>query len=90
MMGKGKTSVFTPLLAFAVKLLKNKNPTIITSSHLVKDTKQIMLLTEYLLTTNDYVFDINVFSDFNAKKRWLEITTNIKKDEDLTKEYNIQ
>ena len=89
MMGKGKTSVFTPLLAFAVKLLKNKNPTIITSSHLVKDTKQIMLLTEYLLTTNDYVFDINVFSDFNAKKRWLEITTNIKKDEDLTKEYNI-
>ena len=57
MMGKGKTSVFTPLLAFAVKLLKNKNPTIITSSHLVKDTKQIMLLTEYLLTTKKKIME---------------------------------
>jgi hypothetical protein len=44
MMGKGKTSVFTPLLAYSIKLLKNKQPTIITSSHLETDTKKIISL----------------------------------------------
>ena len=95
MMGKGKTSVFTPLLAFSIKLLKQKEPLIITASHLVKDTKQFMLLTEQLLSSNDNQITINVLSDFDAKKRWIE-NTDIsfkvgRKDDriDLKNEYNI-
>jgi len=69
MMGKGKTSVFTPLLSFAVHLLTDKKPNIITVQHLVKQTKKFMYFTEKI--TN---LKTNIFSDFDAKKRWLEYT----------------
>lgn len=93
MMGKGKTSVFTPLLSFGIKFLHNKQPTIITAEHLVSDTKDkiefISLLTK---------IKVNVFSDFDAKKRWIENTDfhcverQNAADEpiiDLSNEYNI-
>jgi hypothetical protein len=90
MMGKGKTSIITPLLAFAINLLTDKKqPTIITASHLVKQTKKVMLLTEFTTKIN-----VNVFSDFDAKKRWLENTDLHLKSENtnninLSNEYNI-
>ena len=90
MMGKGKTSVFTPLLAFSIKLLKEKQPTIITASHLVKDTKQLMILTEKILSSDKDKFIVNVFSDFDAKKRWIENTDiTFNKKINLENEYNI-
>ena len=70
MMGRGKTSVFTPLLAFGIKIVKDKQPTIITSSHLVTDTNK------YLAMMNFYSDDLdtNVFSVDMAKQRWLQKT----------------
>jgi hypothetical protein len=92
MMGKGKTSIFTPLLAFSIKLLKQKEPIIITASHLVRATKQFMLLTEQLLSYENNKLVINVFSDIDAKKRWIENTDISLKDKhnfNLENEYNI-
>jgi ribosomal protein L22 len=86
MMGKGKTSVFTPLLSLCIKYLKNKQPTVITASHLVKDTRNIVKLSEFLLQIN-----INVFSDYEAKERWI-MNYYPNKDEDklnLNNEFNI-
>jgi hypothetical protein len=89
MMGKGKTSVFTPLLAFGIKILKDKQPTIITLNHLKEQTQEnlnfIQLITK---------IKINIFSDFEAKKRWIENTdqyNNLKKEENinLKDEWNI-
>ena len=40
MMGKGKTSVFTPMLSMLISIIKNKIPTIITMEHLVDQTKK--------------------------------------------------
>ena len=71
MMGKGKTSVFTPLLSYCCMFKCNMQPTIITSSHLVKATKEYMNFIEYISNTN-----VNVFSDFEAKHRWLNNTDN--------------
>ena len=58
MMGQGKTSVITPLLAFSSIFLNKGIPTIITSSHLVEQTKQFTALMEFLLPD----IKINVFS----------------------------
>jgi hypothetical protein len=80
MMGKGKTSVITPLLTFFIKLEKIKNPkdktkmlkkipTIITTSNLVEQTKNYLSIMELLLD-----FKFNVFNDIEAKKRWIENT----------------
>ena len=69
MMGKGKTSVMTPLLSFAIKLLKGKQPTIITIDHLIKPTRKYTTFIESITNIR-----VNIFSDFQAKKRWLEHT----------------
>ena len=89
MMGKGKTSVFTPLLAFGIKILKDKQPTIITLNHLKNQTWENLNFIE--LITN---IKINIFSDFEAKKRWIENTdqfNNLKKEDNinLKDEWNI-
>ena len=69
MMGKGKTSVFTPLLSFIIKLLKDKQPTIITMEHLIKPTRKYTIFIENIMNIK-----VNILSDFQAKKRWLEHT----------------
>ena len=69
MMGKGKTSVITPLLAFAISIHEIKIPTIITSSHLVDQTKKYISLTEHL-----FKLKIDIMSDSEAKKRFIEHT----------------
>jgi hypothetical protein len=69
MMGKGKTSVFTPLLSFVIILLKNKQPTIITLEHLINPTRKYTIFIENIMKIK-----VNIFSDFQAKKRWLEHT----------------
>jgi hypothetical protein len=43
MMGKGKTSVITPLLAYATVFLHKKTPTIITLSNLVEQTSKYII-----------------------------------------------
>jgi len=79
MMGKGKTSVFTPLLAFATKYLTTKDPIVITIEHLVKPTIKLIKFTKQLLDIK-----INIFSDFEAKKRWIIHTDqNLKKQENI-------
>ena len=82
MMGKGKTSVITPLLSFATLLLTKKIPTIITANHLILDTKKYISFTEHIISSNK---KINVFSDFTAKKRWIEYT-DITLQEKITEE----
>jgi hypothetical protein len=67
MMGRGKTSVFTPLLSLCIKYLSKKDPTVITANHLVESSKKILKLSELILDTN-----INIFSDYNAKERWIK------------------
>ena len=69
MMGKGKTSIITPLLSFAIRLLKEKQPTIITMDHLIQPTRKYTIFIE-----NITGIKVNIFSDFQAKKRWLEHT----------------
>ena len=69
MMGKGKTSVFTPLLSFVIKLVKDKQPTIITMEHLIKPTRKYTIFIEDIMNIK-----VNILSDFHAKKRWLEHT----------------
>ena len=49
------------------KYLKNKDPTVITMEHLVKPTRKYTIFIENL--TN---MEVQIFSDFEAKKRWLE------------------
>ena len=49
MMGKGKTSVFTPLLSLCTIFINNKIPTIITASHLVNETNQYLSLSMMLI-----------------------------------------
>ena len=80
MMGKGKTSVVTPLLSFAINFitdLKNsqKIATIITKDNLIKQTNKYLNLTKQLFKYNNVsIIKINVFSDYEAKKRWIEYT----------------
>ena len=67
MMGKGKTSVFTPLLAFGVLFNTCKQPTIITLKHLKNPTRKFVNFIEHITNTN-----VNIYSDYEAKKRWIE------------------
>jgi hypothetical protein len=67
MMGKGKTSVFTPLLSFFASIVLNKKATIITLQHLIKDTDKYIAFLKILTNNNN----INILSDSEAKKRWL-------------------
>ena len=85
MMGKGKTSVFTPLLSICIIYYHKKIATVITASHLVSDTSQYLALTEYL--TN---IKVNIYSDYDAKLRWIknyDLSNNEKID--LKNEFNI-
>jgi hypothetical protein len=82
MMGKGKTSVFTPLLAFAILLLKEKQSTIITMDHLVKPTREYTIFIENITDLK-----VQIYSDFEAKKRWLE-HTDIKLKEEIKEQAN--
>ena len=66
MMGKGKTSVFTPMLALLVSIVKEKIPTIITMEHLVDQTKKTYEFIALILKLK-----INIFSDYDAKLRWI-------------------
>ena len=91
MMGKGKTSVFTPLLSASINLFNNKTANIITMSNLVNQTKQGVNFIGYLTGSN-----INVYSDFKAKERFINNTDislkylNEDEDEvDFTKEINL-
>jgi hypothetical protein len=94
MMGKGKTSVFTPMLALLISVVKNKIPTIITMEHLVDQTKKTYEFISLILKLK-----INTFSDFNAKLRWITHTdkqlhcdlniSNTEKKIDLNNEMNI-
>jgi hypothetical protein len=66
MMGKGKTSVFTPMLALLISIVQKKIPTIITMEHLVDQTKKTYEFISQILKLK-----INTFSDFDAKLRWI-------------------
>lgn len=72
MMGKGKTSVITPLLSFYGSIIKNKIPTIITLAHLVKPTEKYITFIKHFTK----IEQINILSDFQAKERWLNNTDN--------------
>lgn len=69
MMGKGKTSVFTPLLSFFIIFVLGKIPTIITIEHLVNSTRNYTIFLENLTNTR-----INIFTDYEAKERWIKYT----------------
>jgi hypothetical protein len=87
MMGKGKTSVITPLLVFSLIFNTDIVPNIITSEHLIEMTKSYIYFTNFLVKK-----DVYIVSDFIAKKIWLENTDiELKKNNkiDLSKEYNI-
>jgi hypothetical protein len=89
MMGKGKTSVITPLIALFIKLEKIKIPTIITTPNLVKQTKKYLYIMKMLLN-----YDFNVFSDNEYKKRWIEniditLLNGNKPNIDFSNEINI-
>ena len=49
MMGKGKTSVITPLLSLVIHYMTPKIPTIITTFNLEDQTKKIINLNDFLL-----------------------------------------
>ena len=84
MMGKGKTSVITPLLAISLKYNK-LTPNIITLKHLVKQTKSYISLTEYICNIN-----VNVFDENESKLRWLESTDGtLASGSNIAEEYNI-
>jgi len=84
MMGKGKTSVITPLLSFAIKFLKKGyTPVIITADHLVKQTIKYIEFINNMLSGDK----IKVRNDYEAKEKWIEITN--EKKEHLKNEYNI-
>jgi hypothetical protein len=69
MMGKGKTSVITPLLAFSIIFINKKTPIIITTTTLIEQTKKYLGIFEFLTGIN-----IDVISDTDAKKRWITRT----------------
>ena len=57
MLGGGKTSVITPLLALNLKLIKNKDILIITLEHLVEQTKSNFSYLCYLLNIENNFVD---------------------------------
>ena len=67
MLGGGKTSVITPLLALNLKLIQHKDVLIITLEHLVDQTKSILSYLCYLLDIkNDFVYSVDEY-----KKRFI-------------------
>jgi hypothetical protein len=68
MMGKGKTSVFTPLLSFFASIFLNKKATIITLPHLVQPTYKYISFLKHIAKIDN----IELYSDFEAKNRWLK------------------
>jgi hypothetical protein len=83
MMGKGKTSVFTPLLSLCITFVNKKQATVITAPHLVNDTKQYLYFSEYFTGKK-----VNIFSDYDAKLRWIQ-NYDIK-DKDFYNKINFQ
>ena len=75
MMGKGKTSVITPLLAIALGCRGIKS-NIITLDHLKDQTKLTLGVMELICG-----FKINVYSDSEAKLMWLKETDRTLKEE---------
>ena len=86
MMGKGKSSVLTPLLAFSINLLTNKIPNIITLKHLKNDIIKYTSLTKLLFNLN-----ISIVNDYEAKERWIikYINNNNKEIPNFKNEINI-
>jgi hypothetical protein len=74
MMGKGKTSIITPLLSIFIKIELSKTPTIITAEHLVNDTNKYLSLLNFC-----YNYSIKAYSDYEAKLRWIINTDNTLK-----------
>ena len=67
MMGKGKTSVFTPLLALSSNIHMGKIPNIITTEHLKKNTIEYLSML-YTIFNLDY----QVVTDYEYKELWLK------------------
>ncbi len=68
MMGKGKSSVITPLISIHLSLIYGKIIYIIVPSHLVKQTKETM---DRYIKIFDIEKQINVVSDIEIKKLFL-------------------
>ena len=69
MMGKGKSSILTPLLSLYFSLINKKDPIIIVPSHLLLDTE--IIINEYT-----HIFDtdnIKILSDDKAKENFLQM-----------------
>jgi hypothetical protein len=79
MMGKGKTSFLTPLLSMTIHLMTGKKAIVITTDHLIPQTKKIM---EYIHLLGDIPFE--VATDYEYKHFWLE-----KTDTTLKKNFNV-
>jgi len=69
MMGKGKTSLLTPLLSMAIYLFTGKSSVVITTEHLVSQTINYMQYIHYL---GNIPYDI--VTDYEYKHFWLEKT----------------
>ena len=82
MMGKGKTSVLTPLLALSSNIKMGKTANIITTEHLKKNTIEYLSM---LYT----VFNLNyeVMTDYEYKNVWLNETDNNIRS--IVSKYNI-
>jgi len=75
-MGKGKTSVLTPLLAFTSTIIKDKPAVIMTTTHLKKPTENYIKFISKL-----YDLNIEILNDYEMKEKWLydklyKITSN--------------
>jgi len=68
MMGKGKSSILTPILSLYFSLICNKEPIIIVPEHLLIDTQEI--INEYVHVFN--IGNIQILSDDIAKGYFLE------------------
>jgi len=69
MMGKGKTSVLTPLLALSVNIIMDKIPNIITTEHLKNSTKEYLSMLYTILDLK-----CEVMTDYEYKNVWLNRT----------------
>jgi len=81
MMGKGKSSVMTPLLTLYFSLICEKNPIIIVPEHLVPDTKSLINQYAHVFSQSRFCM---VLSDTEIKNGFLNgdfinETTNAKK-----------
>ena len=79
MMGKGKTSVFTPLLSFLIILLKHKQTTIITLEHLIKPTRKYTIFIENITDLVAIIGELNI-DDIGSKLNLNTRNMNTKLD----------